>query len=193
MEFYPAAARVPDGLWTDEFVLRPLRATDNALDYEAVMATQDTLRLRNAGEWPRPGFTPEENRADLEQHEADFAERQGFTYTMVNPAGTRCLGCVYFYPLIAALDRRGVDAAAAGVEGDEALAWFWVRPEGVAAELDRRLLAALLPWARHDFAFKRVEFGSWAADVRQVTILQEAGLRLVRSYPAHDTAALHFA
>src|SRR5829696_6135794 len=145
MEFYPADTPVPEGLRTAEFLLRPLRPADNALDYEAVMATQETLRL--GGDWPRPDFTPEENRADLAGHEADFSARPGFTYTVLEPDETRCLGCVYIYPRDRVLQSLGADDAAIAAGGDhDAVAWFWVRPDGVARELDRRLLAALLPW-----------------------------------------------
>jgi hypothetical protein len=49
-----------------QFVLRTLRAADYALDYEAVMATQETLRLTSGGEWPRPDSTPEENHSRSE-------------------------------------------------------------------------------------------------------------------------------
>jgi hypothetical protein len=194
MPFYPADAPVSDGLRTEEYLLRPLRATDNALDYTAVMATQEMLRLRGSGEWPRPGFTLEENRADLEGHEADFHDRRGFTYTVVDPTETRCLGCVYVYPRDEAMRRLGADeTAVAQVREQEAVAWFWVRPDGVAGDLDRRLLAALLPWLRTDFAFARVVFAAWAVDERQTAVLREAGLCPVWSQAAHDTRILHFA
>ena len=98
MTFYPDDAPVPAELRTEEFLLRPLRAGDVDLDYEAVMATQETLRRSSGGRWPRPDFTLEENLADLEGHEADFRARRGFTYTVMDPTETHCLGCVYAYP-----------------------------------------------------------------------------------------------
>ncbi len=191
--FYPDDAPVPDGLRAEGFVLKPLTAAHNALDYEAVMATQEMLRQRG-GEWPRPDFTPEENLADLEGHEADFRSRSGFTYTVQTPDGTRCLGCVYAYPLADALRRQGADEETVARVGDhEAVVWFWVRPEGIAADLDRQLAAALVPWFRNDFAFARVVFVTWAVDERQVAALRDAGLRLVWSNPVRDTHVLHFA
>ena len=60
MTFYPDDAPVPSALRNDEFVLRPLRAADVDLDYEAVMASQETLRRGSGGQWPRPA-----PRADL--------------------------------------------------------------------------------------------------------------------------------
>jgi hypothetical protein len=192
--FYPDDAPVPDGLRTEEFVLKPLTAADNALDFEAVMASQELLR-QHGGDWPRPDFTPEENLVDLEGHEADFVGRRGFTYTVQSPDGDRCLGCVYAYPLADALRRQDADEeTVAQVGNDEAYVWFWVRPDAVAADLDRRLVAAMVPWFRDDFAFARVVFLTWTADERQVASLRAAGLRPVWSSPVPDhTQVVHFA
>ena len=192
--FYPDDAPVPDGLRAEGFVLKPLTAAHNALDYEAVMATQEMLRQRGGGQWPRPDFTPEENLADLEGHESDFQTRRGFTYTVQTPDGTRCLGCVYAYPLDRILRQHGADEATVARVGDhEAGVWFWVRPEGIAEDVDRQLVAALVPWFRAEFAFARVVFVTWAVDERQVAALRDAGLRLVWSNPVRDTHVLHFA
>jgi hypothetical protein len=185
MTFYPDDAPVPTALRSDEFLLRPLRAADVELDYEAVMATQEVLRRGSGGTWPRPDFTREENLADLQGHEADFDARRGFTYTVMDPTKAHCLGCVYAYPPKDEGDGRYGDY--------EAVVWFWVRPDRVADNLDRRLLAALVPWLRSDFAFARVLFRAWAHDERQTAIFSDAGLRVVDTRPVRDTEALLFA
>ena len=106
------------------------------------------------------------------------------TYTVMNPTGTECLGCVYFYPLAEVLRHLGVDASTvAGIRDDEPAATFWVRSDRVADDLDRRVLAALLPWVATEFAFDRVLFQAFATDDRQLAILREAGLRPVASCP----------
>jgi hypothetical protein len=185
MAFYPADAPVPTELRTAEFLLRPLRATDVDLDYEAVMAAQEDLRRISGGTWPRPDFTRAENLADLQQHEADFRARRGFTYTVMNPAETRCLGCVYAYP---PKDDSGSESA-----GDFAAeVWFWVRPDGVAADLERRLLAAVAPWLRDEFAFARVLIRAQADDARQTAILRELGLRVVDTRKVRNVERLLF-
>jgi len=186
MPFYPDDTPVPTELRTDEFLLRPLRATDVDLDYEAVMANQEALRRGSGSRWPRPDFTIAENLADLQGHEEDFRARRGFTYTVMDPTETRCLGCVYAYP---PRDDDGGD----GAQDYETAVWFWVRPDGVADDLDRRLLAALLPWLRNDFAFTRVLFRTSADDERQAAILEEAGLRVVDVLRVGDTEELLFA
>lgn len=194
MSFYQEDARVPAGLRTDEFVLRMLAATDVDLDYDAVMASRDMLHLRSGGSWPREGFTLAENLSDLQGHEADFHARRGFTYTIMNPDETQCLGCLYIYPLGSILRRIGVDAAEAAnaASDDAAEASFWVRQERVADDLDKRVLAALLPWLRRDFAFSRLYLRAFEREQRHVAIFAEAGLRLVATYPLRDTQLLLF-
>ena len=64
--FYPKNASVPSHLKTEEFLIRPLRATDVDLDYKAVMESQEFLLIRSNGQWPRVGFTREENFVALE-------------------------------------------------------------------------------------------------------------------------------
>ncbi len=194
MPYYPEGAPVPAGLRTDEFVLRMLAATDVALDYDAVMASSDILHLRSGGSWPRDGFSLAENLADLQEHEADFYARRGFTYTIMNPDETQCLGCLYIYPLGVILRRMGVNTSAAAVAngtGDGvAEASFWVRQERIADDLDKRVLAALLPWLRHDFAFARLYLRAFEREQRHVAIFAEAGLHLAASYPVGDTQLL---
>lgn len=192
MPFYPDDAPIPTELRTDAFLLRPLRASDAALDYAAVMASRDLLHLRSGGSWPRDGFTLDENRADLEEHERDFRERAGFTYTVMNPDESECLGCVYVYPLARILARAG-SPHAEGINPDAAEASFWVRPACIARDLDWRLLAALLPWLRRDFAFSTLYFRCFAAEARHAAIFADAGLRLAHAIPAGETRLLLFA
>lgn len=188
MGFYPADAPVPAGPRTGEFTLRMLRESDVALDYDAVMASRDLLHLRSGGRWPRDGFTLEENLADLRMHEREFHERTSFTYTVMNPDESECLGCVYIYPLAELLRRIGARADDIGaVPADEAEVSFWVRQSRVADDLDKRLLAALLPWLRGDFAFSRADLRAFASERRHLAIFAEAGLRRVRSYPVADS------
>lgn len=192
MPFYPADAEVPHGLQTELFRLVPLVPAHNPLDYDAVMATQETLRLRGANEWPRPDFTPEENLVDLEMHEADFQARRGFTYTVQNVTGDRCLGCVYVYPLAETLRRRDADEATMAAIGEgDAYVWHWTRA-GSSEAFDRALVAAIIPWLRNDFAFTRIVALAWANDPRQPAALQEADLTLTWSFPVGDTTALYF-
>jgi hypothetical protein len=195
--FYSDKAAVASELRTDQFVLRPLSVRHNPLDYEAVVASQEQLRLGSTHGWPRAGFTPEENLEDLRKHEQEFAERKAFVYTVLDPSETQCLGCVYIYPRERVLRHHRADAAAlAAVGDDEAEVTFWVRTDRLSDDLrnslDRRLLDALRPWLRERFAFASVHIGALARERRHVALLQAAGLRAVARYPVDGTEYLSF-
>ena len=183
MSFYPADAVAPVELRTDDVLLRMLQASDVDLDYDAVIASRAILWLRSDGRWPREGFTREENLADLEEHEAEHRARAAFTYTVMNPTETECLGCVYIIPFARLLERAGADdGIKAAVREDEAAVSFWVRQSRLADNLDRRLLSALLPWFERDWAFSRVVYTANRRETRQQDLYAAAGLRLLYSF-----------
>ena len=188
MKFHPPNAPVPEKLQTDDFLLRPIRTGDSALDYDAIMASRDLLRLRTGGKWPHIGFTAQTNRADLEQHAAEFRDRRAFTYILLDPSETHCLGCVSIDPLADGLRRTGAtDDYSSMVEANQALVSFWVRSDVVPRDMDRYLLTGLLPWLSEEFAFSRIVFASWNEDSRQVSVLQHAGLNRA-SIPTKDNS-----
>ena len=117
--FYPGDAPVPEELRTGEFLVRLLRATDVTLDYDAVISSCAELLLGSGGTWPREGFTLEENLADLQRHEQEHRDRVAFTYTVMNPAETECLGCMYTGSVMPELSPCW---------GDCTLFWQWRRP-----------------------------------------------------------------
>ena len=181
--FYPADAQVPEALRTDEFLVRPLRATDVTLDYDAVINSRAELLLGSGGTWPREGFTLEENLADLERHEREHRERVAFTYTVMNPAETECLGCIYIGPLTRIL---GKDAGNGEYLSDKAAyVNFWVRQSRLADHLDRRLLQALIPWFQNEWAFLHVIFFAQNIEERYIGLYQEMGLRYLYSLRPH--------
>ena len=178
--FYPADAPVPEALRTDEFLLRPLRATDVQLDYDAVISSRAELMQGSGGTWPREGFTIEENLEDLEQHEQEHRERVAFTYTIMNPTESECLGCLYINPperLIGHNEEVGkyLSDGAAFVD-------FWVRSSRLADNLDWRVLQALIPWFQNGWAFSHVMFIAQKSEERQIRLYEEMGLRLLYSF-----------
>jgi hypothetical protein len=152
--FYPSDAPVPEALQTNEFLLRPLRATDAQLDYDAVISSRAQLLRSSGGTWPREGFTLEEDVADLERHEREHRERVAFTYTVMNPPETECLGCLYMNPLERLLGRDAEGGAY--LSDNTAYVSFWVRSTHLADDLDRRLLTAFIPWFLNEWAFSHV-------------------------------------
>ncbi len=179
--FYPEHAVVPETLQTEEFLVRPLRATDVELDYDAVVSSRAELFLRSGGRWPREGFTVEENLADLVQHEQEHLARVAFTYTVMNPAETQCLGCIYINPLRPLLQRAGLSDT--HIPAESAYVTFWVRQSSLQDNLDRRLLQALIAWFQTEWAFSQVAFVAQKAQVRQIQMFEEMGMHLQYTLP----------
>jgi hypothetical protein len=133
-------------LRTESFVLEPLGPEHNEADYAAW--TQSIGHIRQtpgfAGRtWPPDSMPPERNAADLAMHARDFADRNGFTYTVLDPASGEVIGCLYLYP-----SRR---------EGYDVDVRSWVRAD--RADLDKplydlvcRWLADFWPFATPDYA-----------------------------------------
>ena len=184
MAFYPNDAHVPDGLKTDEWVIRPLRVSDVELDYDAVISSRAELWLRSGGAWPREGFTLEENLTDLEQHEQEHDDRVAFTYTVMNPTETVCLGCLYLTPLAQMLERVGGSTSQVNDVGEhDAVVTFWVRQSRLSDNLDARLLPALLAWFKTEWVFTRTVFLARKAQERQIALFERVGLDLLYTLP----------
>jgi hypothetical protein len=88
---------VPEGLTAGEFRLEPLAPQHNAADYAAWTASighiQATPEFAGTG-WPHQ-MSLAENLRDLERHAQDFAERRGFTYTVLSTGTGEVIDCVY--------------------------------------------------------------------------------------------------
>lgn len=169
---------VPEGLRTDDFVLRPILASDAERDHAAVMETRDELRLWEQTSWPEDDFTVEANRADLEDLERRHSERRAFTYTVLDPDGDEALGCVYIFPIDATFLTKA-DVTAVGDdrwENLDAVVYFWVRPSRAAAGMDRDLLAALRAWFSGEWGFERTGYVTNEQYERQVELFERVGL-----------------
>ncbi len=150
--FVPEGFAVPEGLSTPVFRLVPLGPEHNGADHRAWSASIEHIRATPGlpaygRDWPpQEGMTLEENLADLERHARDFAERAGFSYTVLAPGTDDVLGCVYIYPA-----RDG---------GHDAEVWSWVRAS--VPELDRELHAAVSHWLADAWPFAVVKYADRA-------------------------------
>ncbi|MBN1485774.1 MAG: GNAT family N-acetyltransferase [Chloroflexia bacterium] len=177
MGFYPEGASVPQELRRAEFVLQPLSTRHVELDYAALMDSKDMLRRWSQSDWPSDDFTLQENWQDLDRHEREHHARKAFTYTVLNPDESTCLGCVYIHPLYGPLSDSD----------HEAEVRFWVRQPRLVDDLDHRLLQALIDWFREDWAFQKFYFVTVDADERQVEVLEASGLERKLAYPGKGT------
>ncbi|KRC51612.1 hypothetical protein ASE16_00490 [Leifsonia sp. Root227] len=172
--------RVPAGLTTTEFVLRPIVAGDAANDHAALMETRDELRLWEQSSWPEDDFTVEANRDDLAGLEARHNDRRALTYTVLDPAGRECLGCVYVFPTGASF----LTKATVTPVGDDAwvevdlVVYFWVRRSRMATAMDDRLLAALRAWFADEWDAEKVVIVVSELFAQQVELIRRTDLAL---------------
>jgi hypothetical protein len=99
------------------------------------------VRRRHLAE---PRDDPRRNLADLRRHAEDFAQRAGFTYTVLARGSDRIIGCVYIYPW------RGEEGTA-DVQS-------WVRAE--RADLDASLHDAVAAWLDNAWPFTVIRYAS---------------------------------
>jgi len=171
---------VPAGLRTDEFFLRPITAADAEFDYRAVMETRSHLRLWEQSSWPEDDFTVAANREDLVGLEERHHAHRAFTYTVVAPAGTECLGCVYVFPTTATfLAKSTVTPVSDDYWSEvEAVIYFWVRLSQMERGLDGRLLDALRAWFDTEWKVTRAVYVTNEQFRHQVDVIGRTDLVL---------------
>jgi RimJ/RimL family protein N-acetyltransferase len=142
--FVPADFVVPLTLETEQLRLEPLGPQHNEPDYDAWSSSREHIHATPGWEtssWP-DDRTLADNLRDLQRHAADFENRVGFTYTVLDPAGDDVIGCVYIYP----------DRSAAGVAHVQS----WVRAS--RADLDVPLWRAVGEWLASEWPFDGVAY-----------------------------------
>lgn len=141
--FVPTGFLVPREHVAGGFHLAPLGPEHNLADLAAWSSSIDHIR-RTPGfahaSWPRE-MSADENRADLERHARDFAERTGFTYTVLTADGT-LIGCIYIYP-----PRN---------DGHDARVRSWVRAADADRDVD--LYRVVVDWLADAWPFANPEY-----------------------------------
>lgn len=154
--FVPDDFEPPSRLETSDVVLEPLGPQHNDRDHAAWASSIDHIRATPGfpfGSWPSP-MTGAENLADLEMHARDFAERRGFTYTVLEPGTRDVIGCVYIYPTLCENPEGSSDAS--GTSRSMASIKSWVRAD--RADLDVRLWSIVTHWLETEWPFEIVQY-----------------------------------
>jgi hypothetical protein len=149
--FVPDDFDPPRELALPAFRLVPLGTKHNESDHAAWMSGIAHIRATpgyESANWPPvDGMSLEANRGDLEMHARDFAERTGFTFSVLRPGTEEVIGCVYIYP---------------AKDGDhDAHVRSWVRAD--VAVLDAPLHAAVVRWLDESWPFERVVYADRVA------------------------------
>jgi hypothetical protein len=178
--FTESTEPVPAELRTEEFALRPIVVGDTERDYAAVMETREQLRLWRQSTWPEDGFTVEANRLDLIDLEERHAAHRAFTYTVLDPGGTTCLGCVYVFPMSATFLTKST-VTQVGEDGwadVDAVVFFWVRLLQMEIGMDERLLSALRAWLHEEWKLDKTVYVTSESFTQQVDLMRRTDLKV---------------
>jgi hypothetical protein len=155
--FVPVDFEPPSELRTSDFVLEPLGPEHNQADFAAWSSSIEHINAtpgfdepvdpEDPEPWPRE-MTADENMGDLVMHARHFRDREGFTYTVLDPSDGDVIGCVYIYPSKDAQHDVRVQS--------------WVRLSH--ADLDVALWSTVSEWLASDaWPFERVRYAPRAA------------------------------
>ncbi len=140
--FVPPGFTPPTTLVTERFRLEPLGPQHNESDLAAWTSSIEHIRATPGypdGRWPPlDGMPAEDNLRDLRRHAEDFAERRGFTFTVLDPVDD-VIGCVYLYPTTS--------------EDHDVTIQSWVRAD--RAELDVPLADTVADWVAAEWPWQR--------------------------------------
>lgn len=146
-EFFPLDKSVPEELIFENIRIRQLRASDNELDYNAVIES---------------GFRPEglpkkENLKQISRHEEDHNKKMEFAFTILDIDETECFGCIYIKPLVPFLkfaffndrifEHWPLEQTDPGVS-------FWITPTGWKMNLYEKLLEELPKWFEREWPYE---------------------------------------
>jgi len=126
--------------------LRPIRESDTAIDYPAVMGSRERLWTIFGAPWgwPPTTMTFEQDRADLARHEREIRDHASFNYAVLDADESHLFGCVYIDPT----ERVGADAD---------VSW-WVIDDEVDGPLATTLLEFVPRWLASAWPFTNPRF-----------------------------------
>ncbi len=127
----------------------PLSSQIFDLDFAAYRSSPKAISAHSAGLWPED-LDREEARRLLGIHEKEHAAAEAYAYAILDPDGTRELGCVYLRRLSAFLDRTGTSFDTEAIEPDRtAIVSFWLIDDQGARPSTALVLSSLRRWLHH--------------------------------------------
>ena len=175
-----AAPPDPDRLDHELFTAVPFGPELVDLDLDAYLASPRVIATHSDGRWPIEGFTRAEALPLATYHDQEHRARRAFTYSLLDPAGQRSLGCLYLNPLRAYLARVEADeqTLATYAAGRAVMVTFWIR-EDRERELSAPVAAAVARWLRTSWRLDARLFRALPAERASVSALDGSGLARV--------------
>lgn len=158
---------------SSELMIIPLSSQIFDLDLAAYRSSPKSISAHSAGLWPED-LGREEARRLLAIHEKEHATGEAYAYAILDPDGTRELGCVYLRRLSAFQDRTGTSFDTAAIEPDRtAIVTFWLIDDQGARPSAALVLDSLRRWLHHWRAADLI-YRCLPDEVASVAALEEA-------------------
>lgn len=142
---------VPPTLIKDDYLARKLTAKDVYLDFIAVKSSEDIIKQTRGGSWPDSTLTFEDDLIDLAWHQREFENLSSFAYTIMSKDQTKCLGCIYIYPM----------GFRSQVEGDyDADVSWWITEEMYKSGRYTEVSNDIKQWIEKFWPFKKVFYSN---------------------------------
>ena len=160
MTLNPKRNAVPIRLETADFVVHRQRASDNELDFDAVMTSKQLLREWSDSDWPEDAFTLEQNGLDIAEHIADHEQNSDYGFSIFSPNKDRLLGSLYLNAVGPLLENYPTDpmTLARLLEFDVRVE-YWLR-SGLSPKFEMQFVRAVIKWLEEAWWFKHPVFGS---------------------------------
>lgn len=164
----------PTEITTERVFLEPLTPDHTSLDYTAVISSSDHLReTLQWGDWPPADMSEDDNRAALENHWAEFENREAYAYTVLSTDKQSCLGCVYLSP--ASSSDNGLSMI------------FWVRADQLHTGLDIHVIETIVAHVSAAWPVEFIEFPIPIQNQRGIETLNEFGFEISAENPRQIT------
>lgn len=146
---------LPKGFAPPEFIApyaigRKLCAKDVYMDLVAITTSHNEIKKYrgNAGDWPTPDYSIEENLIDLCWHQREFEFKNSFAFILEDTKDSKEFGCIYIYPIgfrtEVTLDTEKFDAD---------ISW-WISKEFLNEQTYTRLSVDIKMWIETQWPFK---------------------------------------
>ena len=179
MSFHTQGIDAPEGFDGTGYVVRPLRADDNELDYAAVMETREFLyHWEQEPPYPAEDFSLEENLEDLVGMVEAHRDGIRYTYTVMNADETETLGCLYFFPNDDRMYRTAEVTSHDGTDFSsiDLVLGFWVRTSTWESGFEATLLEGVLGWLRSAWSVESPVVVTNAELTSQISSIESVGL-----------------
>ncbi len=168
--------KVPRFLETSEFVLEPLHPDHVVLDYDAVMSSKSFLRRWSYSDWPTDDFSLGDNREDLRRHSQEFFAQLAFTYTILSPDRSTCLGCIYLNPIESIQPVN--DQERNLLSSKSAFLRFWLRQTLQESARELSIFCTIAFWVKQEWKVNEILFSCNKQVPATIKMFHAAGLKI---------------